>query len=194
MHYPVPLDDVVAAVDWAREAAGDLGVGSTCVVGGASAGANLAAGAALRLRDEGRPVTGVVLAYPYLHPTVPQPSDELARRLSALPDVHSYPPYDTKPMVENYLGGPLESANPYAMPGLADLDGFPATLVLNAEYDGLRASGESFATALRSVGVAVRELLVPDVLHAHLNSPWLAQAQQSYADIAAFVMERTLAL
>jgi hypothetical protein len=33
-------------------------------------------------------------------------------------------------------------------------------------------------------------MVVRDVLHGHLNSPWLPQAQQSYADMAAWL--RTL--
>ena len=49
VHYPVPHDDVVAAVRWVRDNASSLGIdpGRVCV-GGASAGANLAAGAALQ--------------------------------------------------------------------------------------------------------------------------------------------------
>ena len=51
--YPVPHDDVVAAVRWVRDYAGRLGVDADRIsVGGASAGGNLAAGATLRLRDD----------------------------------------------------------------------------------------------------------------------------------------------
>src|SRR3954453_21407816 len=47
--YPVPHDDVVAAVRWVRDTATALGVDPNRItVGGASAGANLAAGATLR--------------------------------------------------------------------------------------------------------------------------------------------------
>ena len=52
VHYPVPHDDVVAAIRWARESAPELGIDPGRVsAGGASAGANLAAGVALKLRD-----------------------------------------------------------------------------------------------------------------------------------------------
>jgi acetyl esterase len=43
--------------------------------------------------------------------------------------------------------------------------------VLNAEYDGLRASGEAFAAALAVAGVDVRQVTVPGVLHGFLNQP-----------------------
>jgi acetyl esterase/lipase len=66
----------------------------------------------------------------------------------------------------------------------------PPTLVINCEYDGLRASGEAFTAQLAEAGVEVEQLLAPDVLHGHINSPWLPQAQQSYADMAAWVAAR----
>ena len=185
-HFPVPHDDVVAAVDWARASAAELGASSSFVLGGASAGANLAAGAALRLRDEGRPPAGVLLAYPLVHPVLPPPTPDLASRLTAVPKRHTFA--DLRPLVENFLGGPIDTATPYAMPALGDLRGFPRTLVINDEYDGLRASGEAFTAALRAAGVQVEQLLAPEVLHGHLNSPWLPQAQQSYADMADWLV------
>jgi acetyl esterase/lipase len=55
------------------------------------------------------------------------------------------------------------------MPALAVLDGLCPTVVINAEYDGLRASGEAFTAALALAGVDVRQVLVPGVLHGFLN-------------------------
>jgi acetyl esterase/lipase len=178
VHFPIPHDDVVAAYDWT---VAELG---PAAIGGASAGANLAAGVALRLRDGGRAPSGVVLLYPLGHPTLPEPSEELAAKLALLTTRHAFRDPGFGPMVENYLGAPVAQAPRYAMPGLADLVGFPPTLIINCEYDGLRASGEAFAASLVAAGVPVTQLLAPDVLHGHINSPWLAQAQQSYADMA----------
>lgn len=183
VHFPVPHDDALAAYDWAVER---FGPGA---IGGASAGANLAAGVALRLRDEGRPPRGVLLLYPLVHPELPQPSTELAAKLALLPGAHAFRGQSFIPMVENYVGARWSDASPYAMAGLADLSGYPATLVINCEYDGLRASGEAFSAALTAAGVPVAQLLAPDVLHGHLNSPWLPQAQQSYADMARWLTE-----
>ena len=56
VHYPVPLDDVVAAWRWSLQSAAAWRADpARAVLGGASAGGNLAAGAALRLQDEGGP-------------------------------------------------------------------------------------------------------------------------------------------
>ena len=46
----------------------------------------------------------------------------------------------------------------------------------------------AFTAALRCAGVPVEQLLASAVLHGHLNSPWLPQAQQSYADMAAWIV------
>ena len=93
-------------------------------------------------------------------------------------------------VVENYVGAPAADADGYAAPAVADLAGLPPTLVVNCEYDGLRASGEAFAQALAEAGVDVDVRLVEDVLHGHLNSPWLPAAQQTYADMAAWLEAR----
>ena len=44
-------------------------------------------------------------------------------------------------------------------------------MVINAEYDRLRASGEAFTAALAVAGVDVRQVTVPGVLHGFLNQP-----------------------
>jgi acetyl esterase/lipase len=185
--FPVPLDDVVAAFRWAVAEAPALGADPSRVsLGGASAGANLAAGAALRLRDEGGPFpTALLLAYPCVHAVLPPPSAELAPKVAAITPTMAFAPEVLTPLVENYLGAPTSEATPYAMPALGDVAGLPPTLILNAEYDGLRASGEAFGAQLAAAGVAVEMRYEPDVAHGHLNSPWLADA--SFATMAAWV-------
>jgi acetyl esterase/lipase len=171
--YPVPHDDAVAAVAWVRDAAGRIGVEPARVcVGGASAGGNLAAGAALKLRDrDGWLPAALVLAYPALHAAVPAPSPALAAALGELPPPFRPSTGDGHRVAENYLGGPLSSADGYAFPAGAVLDGLCPTLVVNAEYDHLRASGEAFAAALALAGVDVRQVLFRGLLHGFLNQP-----------------------
>jgi acetyl esterase len=172
--YPVPHDDVVAAVAWVRDNARGLGVDPARIaIGGASAGANLAAGAALKLRDrDGWVPSALVFVYGVAHPVLPAPSPGLAAALAELPPVlaPARGPRDEF-LTVNYLGGPLSSADGYAMPALAVLEGLCPTVVINAEYDELRASGEAFTAALALAGVDVRQVLVPGVLHAFLNQP-----------------------
>jgi acetyl esterase len=173
--YPVPHDDAVAAIAWVRDNADALGLDPERIsVGGGSAGANLSAGAVLKLRDRDRwvPQT-LVFAYGVAHPVLPPASRGLAAALAELPPVLAPTAAGERDdfLTVNYLGGPLSSADGYAMPALAQLEGLCPTLVINAEYDRLRASGEAFAAALALAGVDVRQVLVPGVLHAFLNQP-----------------------
>jgi acetyl esterase/lipase len=173
VHYPVPHDDTVAAVAWVRDNADALGIDPARIsIGGASAGANLTAGAALKLRDrEGWLPAALVLAYGAFHALFPPPSPSLAARLAELPPLFRQREGESNPLHENYVGGALSSADGYAFPAIAVLTGLCPTLLLNAEYDRLRASGEAFAAALALAGVDVRQVCVPGVLHAFLNQP-----------------------
>jgi acetyl esterase/lipase len=173
VHYPVPHDDVVAAARWARGSAPSLGIDPGRVsLGGASAGACLAAGAALRLRDaDGQPPAHLVFAYGVAHPVLPPVSGDQAVLMREVPALLQFPPEATSFFNLNYLGGPLSTADGYAFPVLADLRGLCPTLVLNAEYDDLRPSGQAFAAALAAAGVDVRQVMVASMLHGFLNLP-----------------------
>jgi acetyl esterase/lipase len=197
--YPVPHDDTVAAITWVRDNAATLGVDPARIaVGGASAGANLTAGAVLKLRDrDGWVPQTLVFAYGVAHPVLPPPSRALAAALTELPPVLAPPAAGERDDVItlNYLGGPLSSADGYAFPALGVLEGLCPTLVINAEYDRLRASGEAFAAALALAGVDVRQVLVPGVLHAFLNQPAEVEPVGRCLDlIAATVSGATMAI
>ncbi len=85
VHFPVPHDDVHAAFVWAATEADLLPNGARWAIGGASAGGNLAAGVAQRLRDDGAPVAdALVLAYPVLHDPLPAGSEEHQARVASL--------------------------------------------------------------------------------------------------------------
>ncbi|MBT2516812.1 alpha/beta hydrolase fold domain-containing protein [Streptomyces sp. ISL-90] len=151
--YPVPSDDVLAAWRWTLEHAGTLGLDpDRLAIGGASAGANLAAGAVLRLLASGgrvaaeprieatlqrsggfdtaaslptQPPTvpaGVFLAYPTLLAVQPAPDAALRALLDANPAADRFKPASVRAMYETYLGGPVESAPLPAVPGLATPD------------------------------------------------------------------------
>lgn len=186
VHYPVASNEVEFAFRWA--AASGLASGPWAL-GGASAGANLATGAALRLAHTGDLVPAlVVLAYPTLHAVQPEPSAQLRALLDADRTADRFGPAAVLGMYENYLGGPVEGAEVYAIPGLAtaeQLRGFAATLIVNSESDELRVSGEAFADALRSAGVEVTAVTEAETQHGHLNLPDSPAASLSIDRIAA---------
>jgi acetyl esterase/lipase len=122
-----------------------------------------------------------------MHPVLPAASPELVPKLSRLPPQMRYEPEMFEAVIENYLGAPAGTAPSYAMPALADLQGLPRTLVVNCEYDRLRASGEAFADSLRRAEVDTCLRTAPGVAHGHLNRPYLAEAQRTLTDMSHWI-------
>ena len=152
--FPAGLEDCLAATRWCAAHAASLGADpARIVIGGDSAGGNLAAVTALRLRDEGGPkLLGQLLLYPATDWHTP-----------------GWPSYAenaegyglTRATMEwfwgHYLPDPAtQAAHPHAAPlRAASLAGLPPALVTTAEYDPLRDEGEAYADALRAAGVTV---------------------------------------
>ena len=147
----------------------ELGVDPTRItIGGASAGGNLAVATTLRLRDEdGWQPAALVPIYPVLHDVLPTPTPEVAAALDEVPPALRFTPEGTGFMNANYLGG--HPADGYSFPTHADLAGLAPTLLVTAEYDDLRTTGEVFADQLRAAGVDVRLVQADGMLHGFLN-------------------------
>ena len=163
--FPAGLDDVVSAVESLAQLEG-----APITLGGASAGGNLAAAAALRLRDESAVMPrSLVLAYGAFHAVLPTGStieSELRGPLARW----AFNPAMYRRIALNYVGDPEKLVPSLAFPGGFDLAGLPPTLSVNASNDRLRASGEAFTRELRSTGVEVHETVVEGT-HGFLNSP-----------------------
>lgn len=164
VRYPEPLDDVLAALRAVRAT-----VDGPVVLGGASAGACLAAAAALRTADAGTPAAGAVLAYGFFHAEHPRTVDARARSRRHRRVTHARWALDV--MNRNYAGSRRALGERGAFPGGHDLRGFPPSLVLNAEHDNMRASGDRFAGELRATGVDVEHHVLGGSRHAFLNHP-----------------------
>ena len=184
VHHPVPLDDVHSVWLWA--AAGNVGAGAVAI-GGASAGANLAAASVLRSSMNGDPLpAALLLAYPVVHFPVPALPFELAKTMAKeLPDAPRFAPEEIEKMFANYVGGvsnfPVET-----VPGFGSVLGFPPTTVIISEFDDLRPSAELFVRQLEESAVPVRRYLAPGMVHGHLNStseiPEVAASLDVFAD------------
>jgi acetyl esterase len=147
--YPGPLDDCEAAWRWAAEHAGEIGGDpSRMALAGDSAGGNLAAALALRLRDRGPAPCLQVLVYPALDPTCSRPSMESNGSGYLLTLLTMRTAWG------HYLGEAVDPSDPEAAPiEAADLSGLAPALVITAEYDPLRDEGEEYAERLEAAGV-----------------------------------------
>jgi acetyl esterase len=135
------------------------------VVAGESAGGNLAAVTALRLRDEGGPRPwGQLLIYPVTdYHTPPTPS--------YLANANGY--LLTRAMMVwfwgHYLNNAGEANHPHASPLRApDLSGLPPALVITAEFDPLRDEGERYAQRLQQAGVPTQLSRYDGMIHGFL--------------------------
>lgn len=189
VHYPVASDEVEAAFRWAIDSGLAEGPWS---IGGASAGGNLATGAALRLSHGAGPFAALaVLAYPTLHAVQGTPDAALRAALDADPEADTFGPDPVRVMYENYLGAHAESGDVYAVPGTASaaqLSHFPATIMINGEVDELRVSGEAFGASLRDAGIDLDISTEPGTRHGHLNHPEFAAATASIDRFAARIL------
>lgn len=189
--FPVPSDDVSAAFTWALSHRYLLGGQSTPVsLGGASAGGNLAAGVAKRLaQGDGAVPASLVLAYPVLHPELPRPSESLARalELAGVPDV----PPGLLAFAMGHFAGPSGVGDEIAFAGNGEVPRrHSPTLILNADADPLRASGELYARQLDNASIAVDVDLLPQSQHGFLNEPESPTGQAGLARIADFLLAR----
>ena len=155
--YPAPLADCVAAYQWILENGVGLGIDTDrLVVGGASAGAGLAAGLTLYLRDNGikMPVQQT-LVYPMIDDTNVEPASD------SLTDTLIWTRGCNKVGWASYLGelNGSEDVPIYAAPHRAqDLSGLPRTIIITGELDLF--ANENIAYAQRLL-----QAEVPSSLH-----------------------------
>ncbi|WP_371765605.1 alpha/beta hydrolase [Massilia sp.] len=188
--FPAGYEDALLATRWVLEHCREFGGDpATVVIGGDSAGANLAAAVAIGLRDEaaGNPgsdqnlpaLKGQLLLYPA---TDLRPSAMTATSCIADAD----PSLPVKFMDEcslAYLQG--ASGEDYrASPILADLAGLPRALVVVLSVDPLRDSGIAYAERLDAAGVHTEVIEFPHLTHgfAHLINV-VPAAREAFAEV-----------
>lgn len=162
--FPGPLDDCEWALRWAESHAADLeGDRARISVGGDSAGANLAAGLALRMRDRGGPkIASQLLIYPV--------TDRNFETASYKEFASGYGLTRTNMQWFWECYHPAAELDPTAAPlRAASLKGLPPAFVLTAEFDVLRDEGEAFARRLHKEGVAVRGMRFLGMNHGFIR-------------------------
>lgn len=192
VHYPIPHDDVHAAWTWATGPQGPLAGAGPWSIGGASAGANLALGAAQRIRDEragGADVVrpeSIILAYPKAHAVTPEGDDDWRDCVAVLPPALVFEPSVIAVFDRAWYGDRSQPLT-YADPGDGDLGELPATLVIVSEFDTLRPSGEALARDLGAAGSPVTLLTAKGAPHGHLNIVNLPVTIATLDDMARFL-------
>ncbi|MDL4771959.1 MULTISPECIES: alpha/beta hydrolase [Thermomonosporaceae] len=185
--FPAGFDDCYAVTCWTHRHAAEFGGDPARIaVGGGSAGGALAAGVALRARDEdGPPLAFQLLLYPVLDDRMDTPS------MRAYTEPPLFNRTDVTHMWRHYLGG-LAEAPPYAAPArAADLSGLPPAYVLAAEADPLRDEDLAYALRLIAAGVPTELRHVPGVYHGFDGVTSAEVARRALAEQRA-VLRRAL--
>jgi acetyl esterase/lipase len=141
--FPTPLDDCLAAYQLLLEERRPEEI----IVGGASAGGNLAGALVLRARDEGLPLPAAVVF-----------------NTGAFDLTGSGDSWQTNDGLDNVLAGSASPAmaiyagdhdlrDPYVSPLFGDLRGFPPSILLTGTRDMLLSDNVRMHRALRAAGV-----------------------------------------
>jgi cation diffusion facilitator CzcD-associated flavoprotein CzcO/acetyl esterase/lipase len=164
--FPAAADDGFAGLRWVAANAESLGGRpGPVVVAGWSAGANVAAVAARRARDEGGPaIAGQLLITPITDGSRTHPSMEENAEGYVL----------TKALMGwfwDHYADPSDRSDPMASPLLAEsLADLPPAAIFTAEFDPLRDEGNAYAAALAGAGVDVEHHQCRGQIHTSLTA------------------------
>jgi len=183
--FPAAVDDAVTATKWVAENSKQLGVAaSRLVVGGDSAGGNLAAVVAIAARDGNGPaIAGQVLIYPatdfaMTHPSHSDPETSILLTHAVI-----------RWFRDHYLNGAADVHDWRASPARAKtLIGLPPAYVLTAGADPLRDEGDEYAQRLKEAGVPVTYRHFSGQFHGFFTmGKLLQQANIAASEIGAWL-------
>jgi acetyl esterase len=183
--FPAAVEDAITATAWIAAHARELGIDAgRLLVGGDSAGGNLAAVVALAARDGNGPaICGQVLIYPatdfaMTHASHREPETSILLTHSVI-----------RWFRDHYLNGEADVGDWRASPARAStLAGLPPAYVLTAGADPLRDEGDEYARRLKQAGVAVTHRNFPGQFHGFFTmGKLLQQANIAASEIGAWL-------
>jgi len=187
--FPAALDNCVAAVRWVAANAATLAVDpARLAIGGDSAGGNLAAVAAIVLRDAGGPELQLQLL---IYPAVDFTADTESLRDNG--DGYLLTRTAIEKFADWYLPDRAARSDPRASPLLAahhtDL---PRAWIQTAEFDPLRDEGRAYAETLARAGVPVEYKCYPGMIHGFMRMGGKVDAALGALDDAARAVRSAL--
>lgn len=173
--WPAGAEDLYAVTQWASDHIISLeGDPSRLMVGGDSAGGNLAAVAALMARDRGGPrLVAQILIYPMISPAFDTESYRLfgAGFYNPEPALRWY--------WDQYVPDSADRSDPYVSPLHADLRGLPTAVLAIAGHDPLRDEGIAYGAALDAAGVKTVVRRFNGGIHGFMTMPVLDLAHEA---------------
>jgi acetyl esterase len=165
--FPQAIEECAAVLRWVARDGADWGLDpSRIVLGGDSAGANLAMGVALLLRETDPAITlrGLLLNYGVFDADFDTPS------YREFADGYFLTREKMQFYWDCYCPRAADRLNPLASPLRADLRGLPPVLLHIAELDVLAAENRAMAAKLREAGVALEMREFAGTAHGFLRA------------------------
>ena len=184
--YPTAANDCTIAFAWIAGNRAALGSeAGPLVVAGDSAGGNLAAVVARRMRDMSGPQPSLqVLVYPVT---------DADTNTAGYTDPENQQFLDRNAMLwfwDHYVPDEARRSEPDASPlRVADCAGLPPALVITAEYDPLRDEGEAYAARLTEAGVHATVFRHDGQMHGFFTMPMLGAQSAAVEQITAALNE-----
>ena len=174
--HPAAFDDCLAGTEWVIEQ-----VSGAVVLAGDSAGGNLAACVAQKLRGQADRIVGQLLIYPAL----------AAKRDYGSYATHAHAPGLTRADIDFYekirTGGADVSSDPtYSPMADPDLSGVPPTVIITAECDPLADDGGLYRDAVLAAGGKAHWVNELGLIHGYLRARGMSRkARESFDRIVA---------
>lgn len=186
--FPQALEECAAVVRWIAKEGAAWGLDPRrIVIGGDSAGANLAMGVALLLRetDPALRLSGLLLNYGVFDSRLDTPS------YVEFADGYFLTREKMRFYWECYCPRPADRLSPLAAPLRADLRSLPPVMLHIAELDVLAAENLAMGERLRAAGVEVTQEVFPGTAHGFLRAlPHVAAARRAASAGAAWLARR----
>ena len=182
--FPAATNDAWDALNWSRDHCAQLAADERRLfVAGGSAGANLAAVTALRVRDENKfKLQGQVLFYPMTN--YPEPPTDSYNEFK---EGFYLTGKDIDWFWDQYLQSASDRRHPYAAPLQAkEFKNLAPAFILTAEADPLRDEAEAYAKRLQTAGISVKLTRYKGMLHGFLafSTP---RAQDALAEASDWI-------
>lgn len=184
--FPDPVNEAVAVVEWLAANGSDWGLDTSRIaVGGASAGASIAMGVAITLRDKGKGDLLKAAASLYGVLDYNLKSDSMVELGSG--DFMLTVAY-TKAVYDDYLPNEADRDDPRAFAAKANPAGLPPIFVAAAQLDPIRDDSLAFSENLKAAGHPHEIVVYPGVLHAFFGySAVIDEARRMIADLGVFL-------
>ncbi|MFC3127298.1 alpha/beta hydrolase fold domain-containing protein [Pseudoroseomonas globiformis] len=183
--FPQALEECAGVARQLAVRGGEWGLDAgRMVLGGDSAGANLALGAALLLREQAPEIAlrGLLLNYGVYDCRFDTPSYEAFAEGFGLTRERMRFYWDC------YAPQQADRFSPFASPLRADLRGLPPVHMTLTELDVLASENHAMAARLRDAGVAVSEAAFPGTVHGFLRAAGhVGAADRAFAEAGAWL-------